>query len=81
MLLCPLVVFSCREPTKRRKKRWEDKRRQGTWADINEECGQLSSSEIGNGVLASFVLARSNLVIWEDAFMIGHQIGLREIFS
>lgn len=31
------------------------------WEDSNKECGWLSSSEIGDGVLATFVLARSNL--------------------
>lgn len=48
------------------------RQQQGMW---------LSSSETGDGVLATFVLARSNLVFWEEACVNGHQIGLREVFS
>lgn len=35
----------------------------------SQECGQLSrrpTPQMGNGVLASFMLARSNLIIWEE---------------
>lgn len=48
------------------------RQQQGMW---------LSSSETGDGVLATFVLARPNLVFWEEACVNGRQIGLREVFS
>lgn len=53
-----------------RKKSREDKRRQGGGLSATRNAGKLSPfpphPEMGSGVLASFMLARSNLIIWEE---------------